>query len=826
MSKSSAIASQPSSGFTRRVARSFLGLALLTVSMVGAVAYICGRIALKDAAYDRLSMTATLKQKEIVRWLESCEEDFLLIAQFPTVTRDMQALLSKSTDEQTLQGADQRLSEYLAGVQETKPKFTEISIQNKANQIVLSTDPGREGKYEMSSNLTELSSVIKGEDFSPNFYLSPKTGRPAITYATKIYDDQGNRQGTLLATLNLKRIDDIVSERTGPDKTGETYLVGSLSNRKAFLSQRDTALDLSEGPQSEGITAAFNGLDDQGIYNNYAGEPVIGVYRWLDGQDIALLAEMSETEAFGPARNLATTIVLVGLGAAGILLLGVGRLARQLSRSRKQIESYSKQLEVSAAEANAANQAKSDFLANMSHELRTPLNAILGFTQLIQRDSDRYSPHHDYLGIVSRSGEHLLNLINDVLSMSKIEAGRTSFAPVCFDLRQMLLTLEEMLRMRAESKAIQLYVRLEDDVPQFIKTDEVKLRQVLVNLVGNSIKFTQTGQVTLYIANEGADKTETDSLNIKFTVEDTGVGIEEDALTHLFDPFFQASSTRTTQQGTGLGLAISQRFVEMMGGSIHVQSQVDEGSTFTFSICAKPANPKELPVLPIGEVIGLASGQPNYRILIVEDILSARQLMVALLSQVGFEVRAVSNGEAAIAQYKSWQPHLIWMDVRMPGMDGYETTKQIKAIASNRVKIIAITASAFEKERKNALNSGCDDFVRKPFQTHTIFEKMAEYLGVDYVYRHGETENSLSEEPAVPTSDVQVAPTLDPDRISAMPSDWIERLQKAVIAVDAEALHQLISQIPTEQQPLAEALTRLVQNFCFDELVELTQAYV
>ncbi|MGD1896210.1 MAG: sensor histidine kinase [Phormidesmis sp.] len=495
-----------SSGFTARIARSFLLLAMLSVALVGAVAYGCGRKALADATYSQLNMIATLKQKEITRWLESCEEDFLLIAEFPTVTTDIQVLFSEPADSAVYQAAYSRVSDYFAEIKQNKPKFTELSIQNKANQIILSTNPDRVGTYEISANLTVLESVVAGENFAPNFYVSPQAGGPAITYASKFFDVDNSRQGMLLADLNLKRIDDIISEHSGLAETGETYLVGSLLNQPAFLARPDTLLPPPDGPMSLGIERAFRAQNGEGVYQNYAGQTVIGVYRWLAGQDIALLAEIERAEAFAPARALATTIVVVSLGATAILLLGVGRLARQLSASRQQIETYSQQLEKTADVANSANRAKSEFLANMSHELRTPLNAILGFTQLMRRESRRYafqssvsqsfvsqssafqaSTQNEYLGIISRSGEQLLNLINDVLSMSKIEAGRTTFAPVCFDLRYLLLTLEEMLRMRAESKAIQLRVDIDPQVPQFIKTDEVKLRQVLVNLVGNAI---------------------------------------------------------------------------------------------------------------------------------------------------------------------------------------------------------------------------------------------------------------------------------------------------------------------------------------------------
>ncbi len=909
-------ASNASSGFTARIARSFLILAMATVAMVGTVAYVRGRKALETATYNRLNITATLKQKEITRWLESCEEDFLLIAQFPTVKRDIQVLLTQSADTSDYQAAYQRLSTYFSEIQQTKPKFTEISIQNRANQIILSTNPDREGKYEIAANLTEVQSVVAGDKFSPNFYISPENGRPAITYANKIYegtgDNKGKRQGMVLANLNLKRIDDIISEQTSDSKKSEeTYLVGSLTNQTAFLSRRDTLVEKATGPSSKGITEAFKGQDGKGEYTNYAEEPVLGVYRWLAGQDIALLAEIGRAEAFAPARNLAGALVLVGLGATGLLLLGVSQLAQQLSASRRKIESYSQQLEQTATAANSANQAKSEFLANMSHELRTPLNAILGFAQLMQRDSLRQhekqlsnkqqtsaspsntvtseqtsshltsSSHNEYLNIISRSGEHLLNLINDVLSMSKIEAGRTIVDVVCFDLRYLLLTLEEMLRMRAESKAIQLFVKIDDAVPQFIKTDEVKLRQILVNLVGNAIKFTQKGHVTLSISKASISKTTqlpetsqtptstsstvsasmqgtveqtTDThtsdrtprqptntnqndFSLFFTVQDTGSGIPADELPHLFDPFFRASRTRTTEQGTGLGLAISQRFVKMLGGEIQVQSIPNHGSTFSFAIQAQQADPEELPAEPLGEVIGLAAGQPNYRILVVEDVFSARQLLVALLSQVGFEIQTASNGKEAIAAYQTWHPHLIWMDMRMPIMDGYEATQQIRALptaaSAPPTKIIAITASAFEEERTAVLASGCDDLVRKPFSTRTIFDKMAEHIGVQYQYQKQPTASGSHQPPSrpavstsPPNSPEQASGQPSPEQMAVMPAAWLASFHQAAITVDAEALYQLISQIPEEHTPLANSLTRLTQTFCFDELVALTQTYV
>lgn len=854
--------SQPQPSFTARIARSFLLLALLAVSLVSVVAYVRGRRALQAAAYSRLTMTATLKEKEITRWLESCEEDFLLIAEFPTVQQNIQQLLESNPGSAAYQEAYGRLSLYFRAISQQKPKFTSLSILNRANKIVLSTEPQKEGASVINTDLTELETVVAGENFAPNIHVSPTTGKPAITYARKVFDDTDKRQGMILASLNLKRIDDIISERTGLDRTGETYLVGRLANKTAFISREKTAVPLPEGPISDGIEAAFNGQSGQALYNNYLGQPVIGVYRWMEKQDLALLAEMSKDEAFAPARNLAASISLVGLGAAGILLLGVSRLARQLSLSRQQIENYSHQLEETAAAANSANQAKSEFLANMSHELRTPLNAILGFTQLMQRaelaaegpegsgpeksiniNNPRHEPGHskstaqqDYLSIISRSGEHLLNLINDVLSMSKIEAGQITFDPVGFDLHSLLLTLEEMFRFKAQAKGLQLSVTVEEAVPQFIQTDQVKLRQVLVNLLGNAIKFTAAGSVSLLVSCDPPE-THTHQQVIHFAVRDTGPGISYAERAHLFDPFYQASKMRKTQQGTGLGLAISQRFVALMGGEITVDSEAEQGATFAFSIAATLSRGEDLPSPTQGQVVALEPGQIAYRILVVEDVFSSRRLLMDLLRQVGFQVRAVDNGKAAIAQYQAWQPHLIWMDMRMPVMDGYEATQQIRKLQQSPVKIIAITASAFEEERAAVLACGCDDLVRKPFQEGVIFDTLAQHLGVRYRYQRVTSSAGpapASRSPALPPREAEprgVPPEFasvdsGPIDLKVMPADWLAQVHRAAVEVDAEKLYQLIDQIPPEHAQLAEALSRFTRQFCFDELIALTQIHV
>lgn len=613
---------------TTKVASSFLLLSLVAVGVVGGFAFVKAREALKQAAFNRLSVTATLKEEEITRWFEDQQRDFLLTTQFLDIQVNLKILLSHEISDADYQAAYIVISNYLMGVTELKPNLKEISILNRSNRIILSTDKIREGQYEIAANITYIEQIEPGDTFAPIFYVSSVTGKPAVTLATPLRDSAGVRQGVILADLNLDRIDQIVRERTGLGESGETYLVGSLVTKSTFISgEQANKQEFLKGISSKGIDAAMSGVNGSGLYHNYAGVPVIGAYRWLNDRDLALLVEMHQQEAFAPARQLAGTIVLVGLVSAGVLLTGVYWLSRQLKISGEQLENYSHRLEQKAQEADAANRAKSEFLTNMSHELRTPLNTILGFTQLMTRNSAVNPSGLEQLEIISRSGEHLLTLINDVLSMSKIEAGRITLNENSFDLYRLLDSLTEMLQPKAEFKGLQLIFERSSEVPQYVQTDESKLRQVLINLLGNAIKFTQEGSVALRVRQKQWEQEENPSYSLvptsyflHFEVEDTGPGIARTEFESLFKPFVQTETGRISQQGTGLGLPISQQFVRLMGGDVTVSSTLGQGTIFTFDIQASPAEVAEIQTRQLNRrVIGLELDQPKYRILVVED---------------------------------------------------------------------------------------------------------------------------------------------------------------------------------------------------------------
>jgi PAS domain S-box-containing protein len=458
-----------------------------------------------------------------------------------------------------------------------------------------------------------------------------------------------------------------------------------------------------------------------------------------------------------------------------------------------------------ADEADAANRAKSCFLASMSHEIRTPLNAILGYAQLMVRDAALGAQARRNLDIINRSGEHLLALINDVLEMSKIEAGRMTSNPVTFDLHAMLGDLEAMFRLRAEAKGLDLEMGRDGSVPRLIVADEGKVRQVLVNLLGNAVKFTREGRVILRISTTPRP---TEGLCVVADVHDTGVGIAAEEMGKLFQHFAQTESGRQAQAGTGLGLAISREHARVMGGDIHVKSDVGKGSTFRFAFVAgeAQANANARPA-ERGRVTGLKLTGPAPRVLIVDDQEANREWLRQLLEAIGFRVREAATGEEAIAIWRLWRPELVLMDLRMPGMDGHEATKRIRAEEGGTdPAIIALSASVLAGDREEVLASGADDFVGKPVREGELLEKIEAQLGLEYL---------RDKEPRAGAGAIASgAERLAPSALSAVPEAVLGAMREATTTCDIDRLRELIGDVEREAgAPVANALRVLADGF-------------
>lgn len=497
-----------------------------------------------------------------------------------------------------------------------------------------------------------------------------------------------------------------------------------------------------------------------------------------------------------------------------ILEARIAERTEEIEQKNQTLANTVEQLKVSEQRALQANQAKSIFLSNMSHELRTPLNAILGFTQILERDKRLESDQRQSLTTISRSSEHLLGLINDILSISKIEAGKIVLTEDTFDLHHMLTSIEDMIRVRANAKHLHLLIDTDHSIPQYVRGDEGKLRQVLINLLGNSVKFTDQGGIVLRAkwANGRAF----------FEIEDTGQGISKEDMGKLFEAFEQTESGQKSKEGTGLGLVISRNFVLLMDGDIKVKSELGKGTIFSFDIKMLQASPEQQQASRSHErVIGLAMGQPSMRLMIVDDREENRMLLARLLTQIGFQVKEAVNGKEAIDYWQSWHPHLVWMDMRMPVMDGITATrtireKEAKESAGNgaapHVCIIGLTASAFEHDRDEIMAAGCDDFVAKPFRDSTIFDKIREYLNVQYIYEDAKPiKESLK--PA--------EPMVTAGRMASLPAPIIEQLKQTLYIGDVRAAQKIIKQIIEIDEKLALELQDMLDNFRLDEIIEI-----
>jgi PAS domain S-box-containing protein len=666
-----------------------------------------------------------------------------------------------------------------------------------------------------------------------------------VEYAIAAFQDISDRQQAQITVIENVRLEQEISDRKkteeAPQQSEARYL-GILEDQTELIARY-----LPDGTVTfvnEGFCRFFGLTREQLIGHHY--EPVVFEE---DREYVTILVNALSKE--NPVVTIENRVIVSSqvrwtqwvnraiFDNSGCIV-EFQAVGRDIS-DRKKTEA---ELERAKEAAVAANLAKSTFLANMSHELRTPLNAILGFSQLMNQDTNLLNEQKENLNIIERSGEHLLSLINQVLDLSQVEAGRMTLSENNLNLHHLLAEIEDMFALKATAQSLYLRFECAVNVPKYICADEVKLRQVLIKLIGNAVKFASYGSVSLEVKNkqvkaqtEAGTKTTNNqqSTTITFEVKDTGVGIATEELENLFKPFVQTASGQKVQQGTGLGLTISRQFVRLMGGEITVISggkaftpgmplkeflEDTTGTKFKFDIPVGIADASAIQNQPYNRrVVALAPNQPQYRILVVDDRDYNRQLLVKLLKPVGFEVQEASNGIEALEIWDSYSPHLIWMDMRMPVMDGYEATKRIKStLKGQATAVIAITASVWEEEKAVILSAGCDDFVRKPFHTEAIFDIMAKHLGVGYIYQDQELSSD--------SSNVTGEPLNLTDVLAAMSKKWIVKLYEAAIDADSELVFQLLEEIPESHAFELQTLRGWVNKFQFEKILDLTEPFI
>jgi len=881
----------------------FILLSMLVVSLVGLVAYRHVRQSLYNVVVNRLSATAQYKEKEFDRWLDSQEKVISYIASTPQLPELAETLAFPNLAQEKELVARFDLGRHFENALLHAKNLQEVLLLDyRTGRVIYSTNHSHENSYRIKDSY-----FVKGRDslFVQPVYYSRFYFQPAITLAMPL--KKQNRAAApvavLVVELNLNNIDNIINEQSTGGKSNEAYLV---DQQYSFISAtRGNKQLFPRGVHTYGIDQALKThKNGAALYLNYAGLPVVGVFRWLERHQLVLITEISSEEAFAPAADLAVkmvltgffTILLLALGAfflsrrlvkpillltetarqtaegdlecrapvitedeigvlAGVFNLMTARLKNtlgglqdellkrqqaeielslhrdkleekvdertaELALANRQLQKAIEAAESARQQADAANRTKSEFLANMSHEIRTPMNAIIGFSDLLQKEilEPRQKGH---LAAIISSGKILLTIIDDILDLSKIEAGKLELLESAVNIRSVIMELRNIFSVKIAEKNLFLQMEIDPSVPDALWLDEVRLRQILFNLIGNAVKFTEKGGVRLTVAtgqNEAGK-----APNLILTIQDTGIGISTDQQQLVFEAFRQQRGQKSTRYGgSGLGLTITKHLTEMMHGEIQLSSIIGQGTTFTVIFrnvqAADPATVKNRPeTVPLHNVVFNSA-----KILIADDIASNRNLLKEYLTDYDFTIYEAENGLEALQLTKEFHPDLIFLDLRMPVMDGIELIKILKSTPNlQQIPVVVITASALRDEEESVKKIGCNAYLHKPVNRSDIAFQLSLFLA--HSRQSGvATVSSEIEEIDLPESVLTALPEL----LTVLNGDLLEKwqnLRHSYIFNEIEDFADAVNQLGRHYQfpPLAVWGSRLfnqAQNFDMEKL--------
>jgi len=692
-------------------------------------------------------------------------------------------------------------------IQYVSPAYGDITGYSKEEMIGKHTRILQSGKTKPEVYQDLWNTILAGKQWKGEWVNKRKDGELFFESVsiTPISDEDGKISNFLAVKENITQ-----------RKNAEMALIKSEEQFRLLFTEAPVAIFIQDKDSGELLDYNPEALRMSGLssfsqiknYKDWSDSPFI-----LD-EYISLVKSVAQN---GPQqvewqfKRSNGKIIWLNLNLSPIEMGGVMRVITTATDTTKQKQAD--QDKVARQVAEEANRAKSAFLSNMSHKIRTPLNAIIGFAQILRRDPALAPKQFEQVNTIMHSGEHLISLINNILDLSKIEAGQLTINEKEFNLQDLLADIRTMFSLHAKAKNLYFKFEIDESVPKFIFSDEAKLRQILINLLGNAFKFTSTGGITVRLRVDQAEPNTKERISLWVEVMDTGQGISDADKERIFEPFFQAVAGQAAG-GTGLGLPISKDIIAMMGGKLTVESQFGQGSTFGFNIIVKPSEKeKNNKIYMQDNIIGLAPDIGPFRILIVDDWLGNRNMLRDLLEPMGFEVTEGENGLEAVSAFADWKPHAILMDMLMPVMDGFEAIKRIRATEQGKsVLLIGITAGAFAEDMIKVKDAGADYVLSKPFKVEELFSLLSRIPGVTYNYKEGMEEEIAGGD--MEKEDSRQA-------LIGLPTELMEAMRSAVEQGNMVQLRKLAEQVEKQNPRLAKELYALSRKYDYEKLEKL-----